>query len=215
MADAVITLHHRLEPEDQARADFYALLARLYAAAPDAALLAQIAAAPALGAATLTDETAAAAHGLAGAWDALRAASAAMDPDAAAQEYTDLFVGVGRSEVNLHASHWLTGHMMEKPLADLRARLAALGLGRQPGAVMTEDHLSALLETMRILVAGQGERAPVPLAEQRAFFHDHIAGWVDSCCGAIADCHLANYYRRVAQFTEHFVAIERDSFAIE
>ncbi len=36
---------HRLEPEDQARADFYALLARLFAAAPDAALLAAIAAA--------------------------------------------------------------------------------------------------------------------------------------------------------------------------
>ena len=36
---------HRIEPEDQARADFYALLARLYQNAPDAALLEAIASA--------------------------------------------------------------------------------------------------------------------------------------------------------------------------
>ena len=46
-----------------------------------------------------------------------------------AQEYADLFIGVGKCEVNLHASHWLTGFMMEKPLADLRTVLASLGLG--------------------------------------------------------------------------------------
>ena len=78
-----------------------------------------------------------------------------MDPDAAVVEYNSLFVGVGKSEVNLHASHWLTGFMMEKPLADVRAALARLGLGRRPGVSLVEDHLAALLETMRILVAGQ------------------------------------------------------------
>jgi TorA maturation chaperone TorD len=215
MADAAITLHHRLPPEDQARADFYALLARLYADAPDAALLAAIAAAPPLAPATLTDETAASAGGLAAAWDAVRAASAAMDPEAAGQEYTDLFVGVGRSEVNLHRSHWLTGHMMEKPLAELRGRLAELGLGRHPGAVILEDHLSALLETMRILVAGQDDRRPAPIEEQRSFFRDHLEGWAFRCCDAISDCQLANYYRRVGELTKFFLALERDSFAME
>ena len=42
MEAAPIKLTHRLEPEDEARAQFYALLARLYSAGPDAPLLAAI-----------------------------------------------------------------------------------------------------------------------------------------------------------------------------
>ena len=63
------------------------------------------------------------------AWNRLILASRAMDAEAAEQEYTDLFVGVGKSPVNLHASHWLTGFMMERPLAQLRADLARAGTG--------------------------------------------------------------------------------------
>jgi TorA maturation chaperone TorD len=215
MSEAAITLHHRLEPEDQARADFYALLARLYAAGPDAALLAAIAAAPPLDAAAVASDDGGSASQLAAAWDRLRAASAAMDPDAATQEYVDVFVGVGKSEVNLHGSHWLTGFMMEKPLAELRADLAALGLARRPEVTMLEDHLSALCETMRILIGGQGDRRPAPVSEQRRFFEARIAPWANDCCAAIEDCPLANYYRRVAQFTRFFLAIERDALAME
>ena len=47
------------------------------------------------------------------------------------QEYTDLFIGVGKSEVNLHGSHWLSGFMMDKPLAELRGDLTELGLERR------------------------------------------------------------------------------------
>ena len=43
MSEAPSTLRESVLPEDQARADFYALLARLFADAPDAALLAAIA----------------------------------------------------------------------------------------------------------------------------------------------------------------------------
>jgi TorA maturation chaperone TorD len=212
---AAITLHHRLEPEDQARADFYALLARLYAEAPDAALLRAIAGAPPLGVAAHSEKADESAASLPAAWDLLRAASEAMDADAATDEYNNLFVGVGKSEVNLHASHWLTGFMMEKPLADVRATLARLGLGRRAGVSLVEDHLAALLETMRILVAGQDDRRPASLAEQRAFFEQHIVGWAFPCCSAIRDSPVANYYRTVAQFTINFLALERDSFAID
>ena len=212
---AAITLHHRLEPEDQARADFYALLARLYAGPPDAALLRAIAAAPPLGAVAHIDDAGDAAAGLPAAWDLLRAASEAMDADAAADEYNNLFVGVGKSEVNLHASHAITGFMMEKPLADVRATLARLGLGRRAGVSLVEDHLAALFETMRILIAGQDDRRPASLAEQRALFEHHIADWVFPCCDAIMNSPVANYYRRTAQFTIAFMALERDSFAID
>jgi TorA maturation chaperone TorD len=199
------TLAHPLTAEDRARCDFYALLARLYADAPDGALLRRIA-----GSAPIAGDTS-----LSAAWNRLIAASGAMDADAAQQEYTDLFIGVGRSEVNLHASHWLSGFMLEKPLAELRADLAALGLARRDDVVMLEDHLSALCETMRLLIAGQDERKPTPIATQRAFFDRHIASWVFPCCTAICECAIANYYARVAEFTEQYMALDRDALAMD
>jgi TorA maturation chaperone TorD len=137
-----------------------------------------------------------------------------MEADAATQEYVDLFVGVGRSEVNLHASHWLTGFMMERPLVEVRASLARLGLARKGDTSMVEDHLAALFETMRLLAAGLDERPPAPLEVQKQFFEDHISPWVDKCCNAIKVNALANFYRGVAELTKTFMALERDSFAM-
>ena len=202
---AGVALAHPLIPEDRSRAEFYALLARLYADAPDARLLQSIAAAQ-----PIDDDGA-----FAGAWNRLVAASGAMDADAAAQEYTDLFIGVGQCDVNLHGSHWIAGAMLERPLAELRTDLAALGLGRHRDVVMLEDHLSALFETMRLLIAGNGERPPAPVTTQRAFFERHIAPWAASCCTAIRQSSIANYYARVAELTERFMALDRDALAMD
>ncbi len=76
-------MHPALEPEDQARADFYALLARLYADAPDAALLRAIGSAAPLAPDGSHDD----AKTVASAWDSLRAASDVMDPEAAGDEF--------------------------------------------------------------------------------------------------------------------------------
>ena len=237
-----MVIQRQLEPEDQARADFYALLARLYARAPDAALLAALAHAqpltPAIGAddaggsASARDDAGggpatrdpagedasairdAGAGGLAASWDKLRAASGAMDPEAATDEYHTLFVGVGRSEVSLYASHYL-GPQSGRPLAEIRAALAELNLARQAGSSEFEDHLAVMLETMRMLVAGDAAREPATIAEQRRFFERHIAPWAFACCTAIRDSSVANYYGRVAQFTSCFLALERDSLAME
>src|SRR5512140_1290588 len=100
---ATSVLAHPIAPEDQARAEFYALLARLYADGPDRALLQAISNAPPLGIPSLTEDLDSSAGHLAAAWDRLRAASSVMEPDAAEQEYVDLFIGVGKSPVNLHA----------------------------------------------------------------------------------------------------------------
>ncbi len=207
-SDGEIADDHRLEPEDQARADFYALLARLYATAPDAPLLAAIAAAPSL--APGDGE----ANGIGSAWDSLRAASAVVDPAAAGEEFQTLFVGVGRSEVSLYGSHYL-GPQSGRPLAEIRATLAALGLARRAANSEFEYHLSVVLETMRMLVAGDAERPPARIADQRAFCDRHVLSWALDCCTAISQCPLANYYREVALFTRCFLALERDSFAIE
>lgn len=201
-----VALPHPVSGEDRVRADLYALVGRLFTAAPDAPLLDLLARAP-----DLPDDGSAP---LAAAYNALLRASRAMDADAAVQEYTDLFVGVGKSEVNLHGSHWLVGFMMDKPLAELRGDLAELGLERRETTTLLEDHLGALAEVMRLLIAGGEGRAPAPLAVQRRFFDVRIASWAFVCCDAICACPLANYYRRAAEFTRQFLAIERDSFAM-
>ena len=213
MSEAAFNLQARLDPEDQARADFYALLARLFADAPDTGLLAAIANAEPLAPSRSAHDLDDVAAGLAEAWERLRAASAAMDADAAAEEFQALFVGVGRSEVSPYASHYL-GPQSGRPLAEIRTALAELGLARRPGSSEFEDHLAVHLETMRMLVAGDGERRPAELAQQRLFFERHIAPWVFACCTAISESPVANYYRCVAQFLRCFVALERDSFAI-
>ena len=196
--------------EDQARADFYALLARLYALAPDAALLASIAACDELPADAESEDG----RALADAWRKLIAASSAMDPAAAADEYQILFVGVGKSEVSVHASAYVKSPG-RTPLIEIRADLAKLGLARQSGVNVYEDHLATVCETMRALILGAGRGEPFAFAEQREFFESHVRPWVYDCCTAIQNSPVANYYRRVAEFTQLFMVIERDSFAIE
>ncbi len=112
---------------------------------------------------------------LASAWNQVVLASAAMDAAAADQEYTEIFIGVGRSTVDLHGSHWVTEAMSERPLVAVRSDLARLGLARRAGSTLYEDHLSVLCETMRMLIAGDGARSPASITEQRAFFDRHIA----------------------------------------
>ncbi|MDH5286374.1 MAG: molecular chaperone TorD family protein [Betaproteobacteria bacterium] len=206
MEPAPIRVVHRVDPEDRARANFYAVLAALYADAPDPALLRAIAAAEPLPEAESGT--------LPAAWNTLLAACQAMDAEAARQEYVDLFVGTGRSEVNLHASHWLSGFMMEKPLVALRDELAGLGLGRQPRSTLLEDHAAALFEAMRALIEGGEHGPPKDLATQAGFFERNLAPWIDDCCNAITASPLANFYLRVAQFTHTFMAVERDSLAM-
>ena len=201
-----VTLLHRIEPEDEARSQFYALLAKLFEGGPDARLL------TALGRTESWPESED--NPLASSWNRLILASRAMDEVAAAQEYTELFVGVGKCPVNLHGSHWISGFMMERPLASLRTDLNELGLARLPGTTQLEDQLGALCETMRLLIAGDGQRKPVAIETQRWFFERHIEPWVFLCCDAICECPLANYYLRVAEFARLFMAVERDSLAI-
>jgi TorA maturation chaperone TorD len=209
MEPAPVVFAPTLDPEDQARADFYALLARLYAAEPDAALLASIAAADELA----VDEGNVEGETLAEAWRMLIAASAVMDAEAAAAEYIDLFIGVGASEVSPYASAY-EKTPGRQPLVEVRAALAALGLSRQPGNTLYEDHLAAVFATMRVLITGTGAPGSFTLDAQREFFAAHVDPWVAACCDAINGRSIANYYKRVAQFTKAFMAIERDSFAI-
>lgn len=193
--------------EDQARADLYALLARLLLAAPDAALLDALAASDPI----LAEGGDPA---LERAWEQLTLASGVMDAQAVADEFAALFISIGSPPVDPYGSRYLAGYLNDTPLAHLRASLARLGLARMRGRGDFEDHLGALCETMRVLVAGAPGAPRQPLALQRAFFEAHIGSWCMRALDDIAGAEGANYYRLVARFAQAFLAIEAEAFAV-
>jgi TorA maturation chaperone TorD len=195
-------------PEDQARADWYALIARLLFSAPDDRLLKSLAQADSL-AAQSTDSA------LDLAWEELIAAASVLEADAVSDEYATLFISVGTPQINPYASFYLAGFMMEKPLASLRSDLAALGLARAEQATELEDHLASLCETMRLLIIGASGWEPRSLQEQRAFFMKHIAPWYARCLKDIRSAQDANFYRKVADLAQAFFEIEYQAFEME
>jgi TorA maturation chaperone TorD len=193
--------------EDQARADLYALLSRLLLAAPDAPLLAALAASDpilAQGGDPALEQG----------WEQLTQASSVMDPQAVLDEFESLFISIGTPPVDPYGSRYIAGYMNDTPLAELRADLARLGLARSRGVGEFEDHLGALCETMRVLVAGGPGIRRGAIEQQRQFFEKHIAPWYARALDDIAGAEGANYYRLVARFAAAFLAIEADAFAV-
>jgi TorA maturation chaperone TorD len=197
-----------LGAEDQARADLYALAARLLLAPPDAGLLAGLAHADPI-------ESNGGDHQLADAWEKLGQASSVMDADAVAEEFDALFISSGTPALNPYGSLYLSGFMNDTPLADLRADLAVFGIGRVRGVGESEDHLGALCETMRVLIAGGNGIRRQPLERQKLFFESRIAPWYARCMKDMQNAEGANFYRLVAAFVAALLAIEAEAFAVE
>ena len=192
-----------IEPEDQARADYYALLANLFYRAPDARLLQAIAIAePRSGV-------------LAPAWQRLADASNVVPEDAVHEEYDAVFVGVGKPPVMLYGSFYMAGFMMEKPLAALRQDLGELGFVRAESVREPEDHLAAICDVMRAMILGDLENKPQPVEAQKAFFLTHVKPWIFDCVAAISAYHQANFYKHVAGFAKSFFEVEIEAFEIE
>ncbi len=191
------------DAEEGARAELYGLLAALWLAPPDAALLQQFRVA-------VTQAPQPGGH-LEAPWGDLVAAMRATTADAAAAEHDALFGGVGRPEVFAYGSFYLTGHLNEQPLARLRADLAALGLGRDGARMETEDHVAFVFEVMRFLIAGD-DAAVCNLEQQRRFFRAHVQPWVGDLCAATAAHPRAQVWRAVAGVTQAFVEVETQAF---
>lgn len=191
------------DSEELARAELYGLLARLWLAPPDAELLAQfevaVTQAPQPGAF------------LEAPWQALVGAMRATTPQNAAEEFDALFLGVGKPEVFAFGSFYLTGFLNEKPLAQLRTDLAALGLVRGEQSHQTEDHVAALFEVMRYLIAGD-DVAVCNLEAQRRLFRAHLQPWVEKFCDTLEAHPRAQLYRVLAGFTRAFVQVEIQGF---
>lgn len=193
-----------LPPEEAARADLYALLARLFASGPDEAVLSAIAG-------SQTDFGPDSSLGLA--WTGLQAVARKGDAAAASLEHAEIFVGTGRAPVSIYASHYLSDQWKEMTVVELRDRLPQLGLARQTGVSQPEDHLAALLEVMCHLVRRGNEAAGMGV--QREFFERYLGQWYARFCAEVNEQAGLIFYRTAASMLNAFLAIEAEGFSLE
>ncbi|MBK9364654.1 MAG: molecular chaperone TorD family protein [Rubrivivax sp.] len=200
---AAISIAAPGDAEETARAELYGLLARLWLAPPDDELLAQFRVA-------VTQAPEPGGH-LEGPWQDLVAAMRATGTAAAAAEFDALFLGVGRPDVIAYGSYHLSGSLNDRPLAQLRTDLAALGLGRDETRMETEDHVAYVFEVMRYLIAGD-DAGICNLEQQRRFFRAHVQTWVARLCDAVQAHPRARVWAAVGAFTRAFVEVEAQGF---
>ena len=207
MNDKTSSAPIRIAPPDDAdelaRAELYGLLARLWLAPPDDELLAQFRVA-------VTEAPERGGH-LEAPWQDLVAALRATRVAEATDEFDALFQAVGKPEIFVYGSYYLSGSLNDRPLAQLRSDLAALGLGRDPARMETEDHIAYVFEVMRYLIAGD-DAGSCNLDQQRRFFRAHVQTWVDRLCDAVQGHPRAQVWAAVAAFTRAFVEVEIQGF---
>jgi len=189
--------------EETARAEVYGLLAAMYYAPPSPELMGQLRVA--------VTEAPAAGGFLEEPWRLVVGAARDLSDAEVADEYDALFGGVGKPEVFLFGSHYLSGFLNEKPLAQLRGDLAALGLARDETMPETEDHVAYVCEVMRYLIAGDDVEV-ANLTQQQKFFSAHVQPWVAQMCDAIEAHPKARFYAALAGFTRAFLNVEAQGF---
>ncbi len=199
------TLSFAVDPdaEETARAELYGLLAALWIAPPDQALLDQFRVA-------VTEAPQPGGH-LEAPWQNLVAAMRDTTVAAARAEFDALFGGVGKPEVFAYGSWHIAGALNDKPLARLREDLAALGLARDGDRIETEDHVSVEFEVMRWLIAGD-DAGVCNLEQQRRFYRQHVQPWLPGLCEAVMAQPGARLWAAVAAFTAAFIDVETQGF---
>ena len=197
MAEATAQLD--ITEEDQLRATWYSLFSRLLARPADADVLAILKGLESDG------------SDFGQAIGALKSAAAKCPAPQIEQEYFDLFIGIGESELVPYGSYYLTGFLHEKPLARLRGDMERLGIARSEGTSESEDHIAALLDIMAGLITGRFG-APAKLAVQRRFFDDHIGCWAPRFFENLQAAPSAVFYMPVGTLGGLFLAVEQASF---
>jgi TorA maturation chaperone TorD len=182
---------------DLARAQEYALLAALLMRAPDAGFLAKI------------SELRADASPLGLAHAALAEAAEGTTAEKVEREYFALFIGLGRGELMPYGSYYLTGFMLERPLARLRDDLAKIGIDRAEGVVEPEDHAGILCEIMSGLAS---RRLPAPSGSDRIVFDKHMVPWIGRFFNDLENAAAADFYKRVGALGRVYVNIEAEAF---
>lgn len=188
-----------IEDTDRARGDQYRFVATLLSSAPSGELLAGIA--------RLTGDRSAFGQAI----TALAQAAARATPKDVQREYFALFIGVGRGELLPYASFYQTGFLNERPLAEVRADLARLGVARAEARFEPEDHIALLFEVMADLAQGTIAAGP---DRQAAFFGRHLAPWAGQFFDDLAIAPSAQFYRPVAEVGRLLMDIEARAFSL-
>jgi TorA maturation chaperone TorD len=188
-----------IDDVEAARAQEYSLLATLLAHSPDATLLARIAR-------LRGDRTP-----LGTAHAALAKAAAGTNAGAVEREFFDLFIGVGRGELLPYGSYYLTGFLNERPLARLRADLAALGIERAEDRHEPEDHAATLCEIMAGMI---DRRFPASDEQRHRFFDKHLAPWIGRFFADLATAEGSGFYRPLGAVGRLFIDIETEAMTL-
>lgn len=185
--------------EEFLRARFYAFLSTLLSALPDKETLAMIR--------SLEGNDSPMGKALDG---LAQAAKKATDEDIK-DEFTKLFYGVGAGgELLPYASHYLTGLLYDKPLANLRGDLKRLGLEGDPEATEPEDCMATELEIMHTLILGY--RGPDGDACQQSFFKTHLSPWASNFFADLEKAKNASVYAHVGTIGLLLMEIEEQAF---
>ena len=202
MSDTASDRAVALEGEDVARASWYGLISRLFYGPPDPNLLAEICRAGGGG------EPAESAGALVLAWQAVQNACRSTYPPVVRQEYDDLFVGAGKSEVTPYLSGYAE-EASDRYFVRLRKHLAAWGLARREGVPEFEDHISGISEVMRWLIENRHS-----VAEQQRFFEEFAWRGATAFFAAVQKSPTANFYKHVAKLGAAFFEVEKTAFAM-
>lgn len=188
--------------EQQARADVYRLLGALLASPPNVELLNMLKNIEV--SEVMDDDT------LTSSWHALRLAAQQVQPGDLEDEYFNLFIGLGKGELSPYASWYLTGFLMEKPLAELRTELSRLGFTRQRDVSEPEDHVAAVCEVMSVIIA----ESELSFEEEKLFFSKHISPWIGRFFNDLYHAQSATFYKPVGLLGKQFIDIEQRYFSM-
>ena len=188
-----------VEEIDRARAQEYALLATLLARSPDAEMIGRLA--------LLRGD----ASPLGVAHAALGQAAGRANEEDVGREYFDLFIGAGGSLLLPYSSHYLTGALYGRPLAQLRETLQCLGIEKTAERPEPEDHVAILCEIMAGLVSGE---ISSPAGAEHEFFEKHLAPWIRRFFVDLEHAKSADFYARVGSLGRTFVDVETEAFVL-
>ena len=140
------------------------------------------------------------------AWVGLKLAAEQFTSEQLEDEYFSIFLGVGSGEILPYGSWFMTGSLMDKPLALLRNDLMQLGFEREEEVKEPEDHVAALCEVMGTLIL------EAPGYRQLAFYQRHMGSWIARFCDSLAKTPSAAFYATVAELAKAFFVIEANEF---
>jgi TorA maturation chaperone TorD len=124
------------------------------------------------------------------------------------REYFDLFIGLGRGELLPYGSYYLSGFLLDRPLARLGQDLVRLGIERAAGQA---EPAAILCEVMAGLLT---RRFPVSLVGEREVFERRLSPWIAWFFADLVHAQAADVFRHVGALGRAFMSIETEAFAL-